>query len=184
MTLKRKASFSSPSPNRDSPSMLPGGVIPMVDESSRHLHSRTRKRFRNDRPDDQTVYDNTLRWLFSAQQNPAAFTPSVEESDPETPLTSTTIDPSQQSLRKFFQPSSANTRPLNGGNGPSPFHNQPAHARALPRQADDMDCTDDTSASGSGYGATMDVDMDMDMDMNASCGHPTERRWVGGIGWI
>lgn len=35
----------------------------------------------------------------------------------------------------------------------------------------------------------MDVEMDMEVDMNGGCGiaaggHPTEKRWVGGIGWI
>lgn len=49
-----------------------------------------------------------------------------------------------------------------------------------------MDCTDDTGASSSGYG-TMDVEMDMEVDMNGGCGvagHPSDKKWVGGIGWI
>jgi hypothetical protein len=58
-------------------------------------------------------------------------------------------------------------------------------------QVDGMDlvmCTDDTSASSSGYGA-MDVEMDMEVDMNGGhdmvpTGHPSEKTWVGGIGWI
>lgn len=51
MSLKRKASF--PTIAAVTP-FCPEAVV--VDDTPRHLNSRTRKRFRNDRPDDQTVY--------------------------------------------------------------------------------------------------------------------------------
>lgn len=64
MSLKRKASFTTLTSPRPSSSynatvspvpVCPGDVI-TIDETPRHLHSRTRKRFKNDRPDDQSLY--------------------------------------------------------------------------------------------------------------------------------
>lgn len=54
MSLKRKASIPSlTSPN---PAPVMSGRSIVADDSPKHLHSRTRKRFRNDRPDDEVVY--------------------------------------------------------------------------------------------------------------------------------
>lgn len=53
MSLKRKASFSAASPS--SPLSLVSEWPTAVD-TPKHLHSRTRKRFRDDRPNDAVVY--------------------------------------------------------------------------------------------------------------------------------
>lgn len=52
MSLKRKASFSAAPSSPFAPMSC---EVDMVD-SSKHLHSRTRKRFRDGRPDDEVVY--------------------------------------------------------------------------------------------------------------------------------
>lgn len=53
MGVKRKASFTTiASPGTPCCSE----TIVTIDETPKHLHSRTRKRFRDDRPDDETVY--------------------------------------------------------------------------------------------------------------------------------
>ncbi|WPG97514.1 Hypothetical protein R9X50_00029100 [Acrodontium crateriforme] len=39
------------------------------DEPTQPVNSRTRKRHRDDRPDEQTVYENTISKLFNAQRN-------------------------------------------------------------------------------------------------------------------
>ncbi|KAF9888318.1 hypothetical protein FE257_008750 [Aspergillus nanangensis] len=81
-----------------------------MDESPKHLNCRTRKRYRDDRPDDKTIYENTLRWLFTAQQNSlqqSSSCPMDEDSGMNSdvlPLPET-VDPRQQTLHKFFQPS-------------------------------------------------------------------------------
>lgn len=54
MSLKRKASLSAIN-SPASPTPLPGYTFAM-DDSPKHLHSRTRKRFRNDRPDEKVIY--------------------------------------------------------------------------------------------------------------------------------
>jgi hypothetical protein len=64
MSLKRKASFTtitSPCPNSSrhssvSQSQFLAGHLVTIEETPRHLHSRTRKRFRPDRRDEQTIY--------------------------------------------------------------------------------------------------------------------------------
>lgn len=59
MALKRKASFSAiASPNA---LVTAPGELMMIDETPKHLNSRTRKRFRNDRPDDEVVYGKQQR---------------------------------------------------------------------------------------------------------------------------
>ncbi|EFR04476.1 hypothetical protein MGYG_07484 [Nannizzia gypsea CBS 118893] len=93
---------------------------------NRAMPCGTRKRFRNDRPDEQAVYDNTLRWLFSAQKQaenhglyPEPITSiddsleSVEEdsSFQEDSMTSLPKpDPSQKTIHHFFRPASAPAR--------------------------------------------------------------------------
>ena len=54
MSLKRKASFP--------PNVAPviAGPSVSMDDAPQHLHCRTRKRFRNDRPDDDTIYGKSL----------------------------------------------------------------------------------------------------------------------------
>lgn len=126
MTLKRKASFSLiASPN--AAGTVPGEFT-SIDETPKYLNSRTRKRFRDNRPDDEIVYrkclaqspqlcfpyprtdpqltgvENTLRWLFSAQQQPHPDPPADEDTSTEPLPLPETIDPRQQTLHRFFQP--------------------------------------------------------------------------------
>ncbi|KAK2858430.1 hypothetical protein FQN49_004744 [Arthroderma sp. PD_2] len=135
MSLKRKASFSTLLSPRSSTSFYDHNVSPIpcslddamvIDETPQHLHSRTRKRFRNDRPDEQAVYDNTLRWLFSAQKqadNNEVHTMSATGSgdspqnvDPNTSSQDDSMnsslkpDPLQKTLHHFFRPASAPAR--------------------------------------------------------------------------
>ncbi|EGD98673.1 hypothetical protein TESG_06153 [Trichophyton tonsurans CBS 112818] len=134
--MKRKASLSTILSPRSSTSFYDRTVSPIpcsigdamvIDDTPQHLHSRTRKRFRNDRPDEQAVYDNTLRWLFSAQRQaenhglyPEPIT-SIDDSlegleeDPSFQEDSTTTslpkpDPLQKTLHHFFRPASAPAR--------------------------------------------------------------------------
>ncbi|KAJ5765430.1 hypothetical protein N7520_004989 [Penicillium odoratum] len=107
MSLKRKASFSTPS----IPFAPVSCEMDMVD-SSKHLNSRTRKRFRDGRPNEEVVYGKTsthlalqkqiarrdcyavrctktsqadqqpaktLRWIFSAQQQQPAVPMDTSE---------------------------------------------------------------------------------------------------------
>lgn len=60
MSLKRKASFSSEVLHNQSRDTQPIADVP------HHLNSRTRKRFRDDRPDQQTVYGELI--LLSINQ--------------------------------------------------------------------------------------------------------------------
>ncbi|KAB8072546.1 hypothetical protein BDV29DRAFT_149340 [Aspergillus leporis] len=115
MSLKRKASFSGMS----SPNTLPNNTALslIVDDSPKHLNCRTRKRFRDGRPDDKVVHENTLRWLFTAQQRQGSTPPADQDEDANMDsdsLPSAIVDPRQQTLHKFFQPSrtsSSQSRP-------------------------------------------------------------------------
>ncbi|KAL3465483.1 hypothetical protein BJX64DRAFT_252510 [Aspergillus heterothallicus] len=102
MSLKRKASF----PTIASPQPTQAGIErQFVDDSPRHLHCRTRKRVRNDRPDEQTVFENTLRWLYTAQQRMQQTpTPPAEQNESLEPEGPTPADSRQQSLLQFFRP--------------------------------------------------------------------------------
>ncbi|PGH28087.1 hypothetical protein AJ80_00344 [Polytolypa hystricis UAMH7299] len=219
MGLKRKASFSimsSPmSPrsynNNTSPITFPGDMI-TIDESPRHLHSRTRKRFRDDRPDEQTIYDKTLHWLFSAQKQQHQQPPqpqsqpnifSATDNDDLSNLPSSSpaaIDPKQQTLRKFFQPIISHSTPFSSNIPecrPSFDEHQHVIASQLPSSLQYPPATGlSTPTTGSSYssmdsGMTMDVDMAMAMDVDsyavgkcATVSLVQEKRWVGGIGWM
>ncbi|KAL1998560.1 hypothetical protein VTN02DRAFT_5967 [Thermoascus thermophilus] len=188
MALKRKASFTMIASSEATPSFP--GTVAMLDEPPRHLNSRTRKRFRNDRPDDQTVYENTLRWLYSAQkkqQQVASHNPMDEDTsmNPE-PSEPEPFDPRQQTLHKFFQPARAVSSSTN--------------ASSVPQRADSMDLRNDhamrdaaetgsaTSAVESGSGSPssqiMDLETYLEMECRQDGSECADQRWVGGVGWM
>ncbi|KAL4924136.1 uncharacterized protein BDV17DRAFT_221395 [Aspergillus undulatus] len=169
MSLKRKASF----PTIASP-QSPQNAIDrsFMDDSPKHLHCRTRKRVRDDRPDEQTVYDKTLRWLFTAQQRvqqiPTPPADQDEDMEPESPTP--VVDRRQKSLLQFFRPAHSQTprEPcpstpmsqfssdvLQGGND---FPHGPSVGMASPATPSG----DGTMAPAPGFA---DRDMDMDMDL-------------------
>ncbi|KAK2749887.1 hypothetical protein FQN57_005304 [Myotisia sp. PD_48] len=193
MTLKRKASFSTIISPRSSSSQF-NGVSPVpcmfndaviMDETPRHLHSRTRKRFRNDRPEDQVVYDNTLRWLFSAQktannegrsqvliQNEVEPT-TMSEDFISPPFSDSKPDSSQKTLLHFFQPSRQSQEST---------CQHTLVPRNIVSNANSSMCSD----SGSG-GIETDIDMQMDVDSSSPSTNSSfcqEKTWVGGIGWM
>ncbi|CAL5870106.1 uncharacterized protein PFLUO_LOCUS4341 [Penicillium psychrofluorescens] len=200
MSLKRKASFSAALPS--SP-LTPVNEWPAAVDTTKHLHSRTRKRFRDDRPNDAVVYQNTLRWIFSAQQQQQQATP-IPTPDPEamdsepSPITvSDAIDPRQKTLLQFFRP---DQQPA------SPF--RPSR-QALAARANECALTtqDDlvrlhaferlnsiASSSGSesnspGFMGQADADVEMDMDGGSSSSDssgqtPMTMTCAGGAGWM
>ncbi|OJZ83397.1 hypothetical protein ASPFODRAFT_168976 [Aspergillus luchuensis CBS 106.47] len=187
MSLKRKASIPSlTSPN---PAPVMSGRSIVADDSPKHLHSRTRKRFRNDRPDDEVVYENTMRWLFTAQQQQQhqAPTPSTDEdeaTEPEPVPSSEIVDPRQQTLLKFFRPSQS-----------TPAHNrmdkldQPSNIaiplQTTPVQPHTFNLSSPVTLTGWGTSSPPSQmtgsDMDMDSVTNESVQEP--QRPFGGFGW-
>lgn len=128
MGVKRKASFTTIASPKGT-SCCPETIV-TIDETPKHLHSRTRKRFRDDRPDDETIYgeadplailitklliqicltvraENTIRLLFSAQKSLSSSLSSPDESTTlgSPPPSPEPMDPRQLTLRQFFQPS-------------------------------------------------------------------------------
>ncbi|KAE8378913.1 hypothetical protein BDV26DRAFT_260531 [Aspergillus bertholletiae] len=188
MSLKRKASF----PGNYSPDVAPviAGRSWMMDDSPKHLNSRTRKRYRNDRPDDKVVYENTLRWLFTAQQQqgPIPHTDDNIDEDMESdPLPSETIDPRQQTLHKFFQPS----RPLSSQ--PRPKHDM-QQTDNIPRtntgfaKRHDLDAISNVasvdSSAASPSSQSTPVDMEVRMDSGGNEPVQNSNKWNGGLGWL
>ncbi|KAL5341234.1 hypothetical protein BJX70DRAFT_395957 [Aspergillus crustosus] len=184
MSLKRKASFPGITPYQlaqGTPDRL------TMDENPKHLHSRTRKRVRNDRPDEQTVYENTLRWLFNAQQrahqNPSTPAEQDEDMEPETP---TIVDHRQQSLLRFFRPAQHSRQPCPS----TPVRQFPSE---LSRGGDEL--IHDNNVGSVSPAATSDsstmspaarlADQDMDMDVGLATGESDQksRQWIGFPGW-
>ncbi|KAA8647388.1 uncharacterized protein ATNIH1004_006081 [Aspergillus tanneri] len=188
MSLKRKASFPIIA-SSNVESFMTGPSL-MMDDSPKHLGSRTRKRFRNDRPEDKVVYENTLRWLFSAQQQQESAAPSLDEHENmelESLPSSEIVDPRQQTLHKFFQLSqSAPFQSRSNQINRQPLHNSPSNDVFSQRRDFDIISTgtsisrDTTRASSQGAGAHIAMDTD-------SCSEESNqdiRRWVGGYGWM
>ena len=63
------------------------GMEGYIETTPSYLPSRTRKRFRDNRPDEATIHSNTLSLLFSAQQNHLASAPAMTPDTPGYPDT-------------------------------------------------------------------------------------------------
>ncbi|EEA22868.1 hypothetical protein TMatcc_001724 [Talaromyces marneffei ATCC 18224] len=181
MSLKRKASFSSEVLHGRSFDMQP------IADVSHHLNSRTRKRFRDNRPDQQTVYANTLRLLYQAQKEPISAAPSDEHSPSvELPSEREALDPRQQTLLEFFRPTPASSSLTKVGTLYNNNESKVSKLDAEPVQSNPIEFEYDQSCSVSGsstpYSTGMDVDMNMDVDPNTN--YTPEKRWTGGISWM
>ncbi|PGH06392.1 hypothetical protein GX51_02404 [Blastomyces parvus] len=224
MGLKRKASFTTiTSPmshcsstyhhhhhhNQTSPIPMPflGTATITVDEPPRHLHSRTRKRFRNDRPDEQSIYDKTLQWLFSAQRKPsvsqnaaaaaAAAADVPNEQQPSSSPSPPPLDPNQQTLQRFFQPVRASRSAQNQdynhvqhlSNGGVSISNprQPVEGMGMNNTGIDVDMDMDTGCAGMEGFVPLHVSGPVHAHAHQQLQqqlHEQDTRWVGGIGWM
>ncbi|KAM0296115.1 hypothetical protein HYE67_008198 [Fusarium culmorum] len=114
MAHKRKRSISelcaSPSSvsSFDSPPRVSNSItnpFAIVTSTPLHLHSRTMKRVRDNRPSAETIHQRTLNMLYSAQnQNQDVEIPSEHM---QTETQTTRPESTQQSLHRFWNISSA-----------------------------------------------------------------------------
>ncbi|KAK3989695.1 hypothetical protein QBC44DRAFT_326966 [Cladorrhinum sp. PSN332] len=147
-----------------------------------HIHSRTMKRFRDNRPSEELVHQRTLNLLYSAQQQhnqPSNLTPEISVTPtpvaPQTPLRTTqTSGPQQRSLHSFWNlpsssSSSVNSSPSRNASSPPPA------PMAVQQVSNDLTACEDCGAclratnNESDGDIMMDVDMDIDGSGNA-CG--------------
>ncbi|KAJ5341011.1 hypothetical protein N7541_010135 [Penicillium brevicompactum] len=197
MSLKRKASFTA---LPTSPSLPAPSEWNMTLDGNTHLHSRTRKRFRDDRPSENVIYrkflyphvqprapkllvnradrelpENTLRWIYSAQkqQQPTA-TIENDAMDSEPTVEPEVVDPRQQTLHSFFKaPQQSSTfRPSRQALAPRANETASVNEDIMRYQAfNQMNGTGSSSASESNSpGVQMGADVDMDMDMDTDAG--------------
>ncbi|KAJ5574368.1 uncharacterized protein N7459_008795 [Penicillium hispanicum] len=190
MSLKRKASFPALPSSLLAPTPSEWGMT----GDSKHLHSRTRKRFRDGRPSDEVVYEKTLRWIFSAQQQQQDSAPleqSDEAMDAEPTIPSPeTVDPRQQTLLRFFQPrvqTSSPFRPSREALAPRANETALSQDEIIRRQAfKQMNPTGSSSGSETtslGFNQMdTDVDMDMDTDQSSEGSNPASK--IGVMGWM
>ncbi|CAL3970151.1 unnamed protein product [Diplocarpon coronariae] len=182
MVLKRKFSDSETSTSSSFLSTPPSASSYMSIDQSYQSHiatpslfaSRTRKRYRDNRPSESEVHQRTLSLLFSAQQKPqqaslpTSFRPSQSHlQEPVSSLPSSSRPSQQSSLHSFWHgPMVSPTRQS------SPSSDHCASAGCTPSELPHMtsmfpatNCEDcDASLGQSADGAAMDVDM-MDLDM-------------------
>lgn len=200
MIIKRKRSDSEMSTSSSLlSSPLSASNSMSIDSQSHQPHistpslfaSRTRKRYRDNRPSESEVYgmpclflsvdwqalipptEHTLSLLFSAQRNPQPTSlPTSFRASQSQPVAS--VQSSQQaSLHAFWHgPMSSST----GGSSPSSTYSaSPANTPGPSPQMTSMfpatNCEDcDASLGQSSYGDAMDVDM-MDVDMSMTGCH-------------
>ncbi|KAF7715569.1 Uncharacterized protein PECH_000457 [Penicillium ucsense] len=193
MSVKRKASLSGPAPS--TAWSTPSSWGPS--NGSAELPSRTRKRFRNGRPDDEVVYEKTLRWIYSAQQQQPLTTPmdiaDDAMTDAEQGTTPEAVDPRQQSLLRFFQPRSEQSSSFR----PSP-EALAARANETAVHRDDLlrhqafsqlHASESTSGSETLSPGFLNTDTDMEMEMevdgeqNNDSSNPVSKWafWNGGV---
>ncbi|KAL6701974.1 hypothetical protein J3F84DRAFT_343476 [Trichoderma pleuroticola] len=162
------------------------------------LHSRTLKRYRDNRPSDEEVHQHTLDLLYSAQQRPQGQQPHdavVAQSEPEhqQPAASANSNGQQQSLHRFWdigsEPSSGTSSP-GIANPCAPPTNCDDCGAALAGSDDDMDVdggsaqdTDDTACGACGKHVCFSCSVS-NLGEQKRCLQCAGRRvWIGGIGW-
>ncbi|KAL3488986.1 hypothetical protein BJX62DRAFT_167023 [Aspergillus germanicus] len=185
MSLKRKASFptiASPQPTQT------GMDRRFMGDSPKHLHSRTRKRVKNDRPDEQTVYENTLRWLYTAQQRVQQTpTPPAERNEDMEPELPTATDSRQQSLLQFFRPVQP-SYPICPSTPMSQSASGPSRDMSNTLQGRDMTVASPSTMrlSGTESPASQTGDHSMNMDILSGNGESAENpgQWAGTLGWM
>ncbi|KAL4910866.1 hypothetical protein BDW74DRAFT_142001 [Aspergillus multicolor] len=185
MSLKRKASFPNIASSQSPQTPIERRFMNMgMGDSPKHLNCRTRKRVMNSRPDDQAVYDKTLRWLFTAQQRVQQMStpPTEPEQDEHTDMESESVplpapDHRQQSLLQFFRPArsqqharpSCPSTPINRSSG------EPARGgtkNVSPFAASEGGMMTPSRIAGRDVDGDMDVHMDMDMGLGG--GEPNQ----------
>jgi hypothetical protein len=122
-----------------------------------------------------------LRLLFSAQKEQLSSLNDEAMSLTPPPSDSESIDPRQQSLRKFFQPIQVSSSSMHidyssqNNNNSSPFLSNAVQSPSV-----GLDFR--RGASTSRLITPLSGEMDMDIEMDFS--EHDQKRWVGGIGWI
>ncbi|KAL2038354.1 hypothetical protein N7G274_009003 [Stereocaulon virgatum] len=213
MSLKRKRSTSAISPSTSStattssrdPSSSPSPDISMLgnasvspppvhhpESTSSHLHSRTRKRFRDNRPDESTIHETTYNKLFAAARSPPPLSYSIS---PSTSISPARPQPPQRqhSLHNFWSlPSSA----------PSVSHPMtivPSSGATCEDCEASLDVDvfmggmDDEDAKGAEFGCqscgkrVCGMCAVVEVGVGRECLHcrtSSRKKWVGGIGWM
>ncbi|KAJ5888273.1 hypothetical protein N7495_008314 [Penicillium taxi] len=200
MSLKRKASFTAIPSNPFAPAPSKWEAV----DNTKHLHSRTRKRFRDDRPSDEQIYGNaneapakTLRWIFSAQKQQDALEADAcnEAMDiEESPFTAETVDPRQQTLLQFFQPRAQPSSPFKPSREAlAPRANETAISQEdyLRREAfqqtsstGSLNSSETTSTTFGQIDTDMEMEIDMDMDTDSSGESSNTAPKMNVPGWI
>ncbi|KAF2192099.1 hypothetical protein K469DRAFT_716587 [Zopfia rhizophila CBS 207.26] len=117
--------------------------------SSSDLNTRTRKRFRDNRPDERVIHENTISKLFSAQRNHPHAEPILSDSHPQ-PQHAPVVQKS--TLHSFWKLPAPPVQPPT-------IHIQ--HHQVAPQTWNAPRCEDcDTPLQSETVG--MDVDMDLD----------------------
>ncbi|PQE04244.1 orf21 protein [Rutstroemia sp. NJR-2017a BVV2] len=179
MYLKRKRSNSDISTTSSMlTSPLHNGNSMAIDStaiaSPSLLSSRTRKRHRDNRPNEEIVHQHTLSLLYSAQQHQYNSFPTPTTSPtfaPVAPIPAPNQASHQSSLHSFWQlPSARHTSPGSDSSSPSTSANTPAliSNNQFFRPTNCEDC--DASLSQED-GDGMDVDMMMDVDGAGEVNH-------------
>ncbi|KAL3296379.1 orf21 protein [Colletotrichum asianum] len=156
MALKRKRSaselvtlFNSPARSDSSVESFdfpisPSLAFPRALATPSHLDSRTRKRFRDNRPSQEEVHQRTLQMLYSAQQQDESMETELSSSPAPAPAVARNT---QKSLHSFWNIKSAQP-PVSRTASP------PVHQRAL----DPTSCEDCGAGLGSADADGMDID--------------------------
>ncbi|KAL4783133.1 hypothetical protein BJX76DRAFT_358272 [Aspergillus varians] len=185
MSLKRKSSY----PSIASPQSQGDIDRSFMGDSPKHLHCRTRKRVRNDRPDDQIVYANTLHWLFTAQQQVQQVpTPPVDhDEDMEPEMPKPVVDHRQQTLLQFFRPAQPPRQPCSS-TPMSQFSSESLQGGNQFPQGHNVASVSPFTASDSGTMTPApqfaDQDMDTDMDLGGDGSSHVPEKWSGPAGWM
>ncbi|KAH7078676.1 hypothetical protein BKA63DRAFT_541454 [Paraphoma chrysanthemicola] len=115
--------------------------------------NRTRKRFRDNRPDERAIHENTLQKLFAAQRNHPVPSPVPSDPTPSQQPAVTFAKPQKSTLHSFWKQL------------PAPPVQAPIFSMQPPVQPIDtrLPCCEDCDSPLQSVNDSMDIDMDVDM---------------------
>ncbi|KAM0255114.1 hypothetical protein ACHAQJ_006118 [Trichoderma viride] len=157
-----------------------------------NLHSRTLKRYRDNRPSDDEVHQHTLGLLYSAQQRPPQQQFQAPIVAPLEPVPSSDESPnSQQSLHRFWsigsEPSSGSSSPGIANPAAPPTSCEDCGSALAGGNDDEMDvdsrAAEDTACGACGKHVCFSCSVS-NLGEQKRCLQCAGRRvWIGGIGW-
>ncbi|KAF2794781.1 hypothetical protein K505DRAFT_274559 [Melanomma pulvis-pyrius CBS 109.77] len=140
--------------------------LPVTRVEASDLGSRTRKRFRDNRPDERVIHEKTMHLLFSAQRNPTLAI-ATSSPEPQSTLLPLPAKPQKSTLHSFWNlpaPPVTIQPPTPTPNAAAAAAFDPQSQPQAQHQHNHLPHCEDCDAPLHSESSAMDMDVDMEMN--------------------